>query len=660
MNKFVEKYLRLSSENTTLSMILVYMSIAYIFGVLIRLILWYQVIPVESFWLDGNPLPIYSPDAGLYGYYAKQLLSGANYPMDAEHMPGYFIYWVVGIFSVNIDWVMFLAPIFLAPLLVIPVVLIGQVYRQVKLGFFAALLGVIGINFYTRSYLGYMDTDTLNLFFPYMAIASFMMALSRRSFIWLIVAIVSLVAFHFWYHSSLIIIAFIVLMSLILTPFIFKSKKIALVSLSLIVVALIFISPQKIIKRATDYYKTDSTFVLKAGEKSYHFANTLDSVAEAQDVNIFLVNDNYVGMFAYVSVASIGYILLCVVEPLFLMLLPMFALGYMASFTGMRFTMFATPVFALGFVGFGYIFANILAKRKKILRYSSAVFPLIAIAMMIINIIHVNPSFMPSSFNSTDVKVLKDFSSQTKEKDLLISWWDYGWPLWYYTGRNNTLIDNGRHGADTYLVSNLLLSKDDNFVANALAYFTDKQKSNTPILSSLIQKEDIQKRFGILKKQNYDKKAERDVYLLLHRNMLLTFKTLEDFAYIDIKTGKKSEENSQLYISDLLRPYSKKVPIVYGDTFDFDLRDGMIKGHDGATAQVQGVIIVDSGKVTAAKRYNPRSFMTLIIYNKTKAIYLDNKALNTFLIKALLFDQYDKKRFEKVTETGSFKILKLK
>ncbi len=660
MNDFIENHLKLSPQKTSLSILIIYMSLAYIFGVLIRLILWNQLIPVESFWIDGDPLPIYSPDAGLYGFYAKQLLLGTLYPMDAEHMLGYLIYWIVGIFSVNIDWVMFLLPAFLAPLIAIPIVLMGYAYRQAKLGFLAALIGTIGINFYTRSYVGYMDTDSLNLFFPYMAIASFMMALSGRSFLWGIVGLVFLAAFHFWYHSSLVIIASILLMLFVLTPFILRNKILGVVSVVLIIAGLIFVGPQKIAKRALDYVESNASIILRGKEQTYHFVNALDSVAEAQEVNIFSINETYVGMTPYVLSASIGFVLLSLAEPLFLMAFPMIALGYMASFTGMRFMMFATPIFALGFVGFAFIFAQFLAKRKEVLKYSAILLSLSVVALMIVNILRVNPSFTPSSFTHNDVKVLREFASISKQDDLIVSWWDYGWPLWYYTGRNNTLVDNGRHGADTYLVANLLLSKEKDFVPNALQYFGDKRQGNSSILPSLIHKEDIVKRMNDLKKNRPKKASNHDIYFMLHRDMLLTFKTLEDFAHNDLQTGEKTQENSQFYISSLLRPYSKKEPIVRGDTFDFDLRNGMIRGHDGASTQLQGVIIVENNKIIAAKRYNPRSPMSLIIYNKTKAIYLDHIALNSFLVKALLFDQYDKTRFEKVAESSTFKILKLK
>ena len=651
---FINKYLKLTPQKTSLGMLLFYMFVAYSFGLLVRLILLYQAMPVESFWLDGNPVPIYSPDAGLYGYYAKQLLAGVNYPMDAEHIPGYLIYWLVGIFSFNIDWVMFLLPAFFAPLVAIAIILMAEVFKQAKLGFYAALIGVIGINFYTRSYLGYMDTDVLNLFFPYMAIASFMMAISRRSLLWAVGGAVFLVAFHFWYHSSLVIIASIVAMALIVATVVLKNRYMAVVSVVFIVVALIFVSPEKITKRAADYVQKDKTVVLKSKDHTYHFVNTLTSVAEAQQVNVFSAHEQYVATVPYVLLATVGFVLLVIIEPLFLIALPMLALGYMASYAGMRFTMFATPVFALGFVGLAFILSR--GRNKHI----ATVLSLVAVVLMLVNILRVNPSFTPNYFLNDDVKALRDFAKLSKQKDLLVSWWDYGWPMWYYTGRNNTLLDNGRHGADTYLVSKLLLSKSDKFVANSLRYFGDKQRGNSEILPYLIKSEDIEKTFEKLKYETPKKQKNRDIYFMLHRDMLLTFKTLEDFADIDINTGQKTAPNAQLFISDLLRPYSKKEPIVHGDTFDFDLRNGMIRGHDGATTQIQGVIIVEDFKVVAAKRYNPRSAMNLIIYNKTKAIYLENRAINTFLIKALLFDQYDKTRFEKVAQTETFKILKLK
>jgi dolichyl-diphosphooligosaccharide--protein glycosyltransferase/undecaprenyl-diphosphooligosaccharide--protein glycosyltransferase len=283
-----------------------------------------------------------------------------------------------------------------------------------------------------------------------------------------------------------------------------------------------------------------------------------------------------------------------------------------------------------------------------------------AMILMIVNIFRTNPSFTPSYFLKNDVMALKKFKEISTKRDLLVSWWDYGWPLWYYTERDNTLIDNGLHDADTYLVAKLLLAKSDKFVANALRYFGENPYNDTQVLARFAKKENLQERFKMLENTTLDKKKTRDIYFMIHRDMLLTFNMFEQIANIDLKTGKNEGNYSQLYISDLLKPYSKRDPIVHGDTFNFDLRNGVIKGADGAQMQIHGVIISENSKLVAAKAYNRKSNMNLVIYNRVKAIYLDNRALNTFLVKALLLDRYDKNLFEKVIETPSFKIFKLK
>ncbi len=650
-----KNFLQFPQEASSATRVALYMLIAYLFGMLVRFVLWYQVVPFEAFWLEGHPLPIYSPDAGLYGYYAKQLLLGVSYPFSAEYMPGRLIAFFVGTFGFDVDWVVFLLPAFLAPLVAIPTVLMAHALGSAKLGFYAALIATIGINFYSRSYLGYMDTDLLNLFFPYMAVASAMMALTRKSVLWVVLFVASLAGFYVWYHSALAIIAAIIAMVFVVAPLVYRQRIVAVVSAVLVIAALLFVDFEKVGKRASDYYNTQSSIDVTAKGQTYHFVNTLDSVSEAQDVNVLSAHPLYISMAPYTVLATLGFILLALMRPVLLMALPLIALGYAASVMGMRFTMFATSAYALGFMGLFMLAGSWLKWR-----YVSVIGVIAGVAIMVLNVMQLNPTCTPSFFKNDDVATLESFAHTSSEDDLLISWWDYGWPLWYYTGHRNTLVDNGRHGADTYLVANLLLSKSDAFVANAMHYFGAKQQDGQQILPHLAKEENLQARFDALRQGSINLPLERDIYIMLHRDMLLTFQTLEDFAHIDLSSGQMQREHAQIYISDLLRPYTKKVSIINGDTFDFDLRNGMIKGHDGATTQVHGVIIAENGNVVAAKPYNARSSMNLIIYNKTKAIYLDNNALNTFLVKALLLDRYDQNRFEKVAETEAFKILKLK
>lgn len=662
MTQLISTFLKLPSRRESASRLLLYMFVAYLFGVAVRTILWYQASSVEAFWIDGNPLPIWSADAGLYGYYAKQLLAGVSYPYIAEYMPGHLIAFIVNAFGFNIDWVMFLLPALLAPLIALPVVLIGHAIDQTRLGFFAALIAVIGINYYTRSYVGYMDTDVLNLFFPYMAISAMAMALTRRSIVWAVIAVGMLGGFHLWYHSSKIIIAALALIFLLISPLLLKSKKVTMLSLLILAVALATLDLSHITQRAADYFDTNTTNVLSAQGTTYHFADTLETVAEAQMINPLSPSPFYTLISPYTVLATLGFILAAFAYPVLWTILPLIALGYAAAFAGMRFTMFAAPAYALGFIMLFALLSNYLQINKK-QKVSISLIPIFATAaaslLMLFNIFRVNPSFYPAFFDADDVNALKTFRDQSSDKDLLISWWDYGWPLWYYTGRNNTLIDNGRHGTDTYLVANALTSEKEHRTYNLLRYTSEMQRGRGEVLPQLAKSENLGKLFSTLTYTDLTTTKSRETYILLHRDMLLTFQTMQHFGNINLHSGKY-EQNSNLYISDLTEPFNPSKPIVQGDTFTIDLRSGTIKGQDGAQAKLKGIITVENGSITASKGYHQKASMHIIIYNRTKAIYLDNALLNSFLIKAQLLNVYDRTLFEEVAATDKMKILRLK
>ncbi|RUM63547.1 MAG: hypothetical protein DSZ03_05165, partial [Sulfurimonas sp.] len=548
----------------------------------------------------------------------------------------------------------------LSSLVVIPIVLMGYALKLLRVGFYAALIGGIGINFYTRSYLGYMDTDTLNLFFPYLAVASLLLGLQRKSYFWGVMFLVSLLGFYYWYHSSLLIIAALLAVALIMVPLVLKSRVAGALSLIVIIAALLLVDHSKIIKRAGDYLHAQHAITLQGADATYHFTNTLGTVSEAVDTSILKISPILVGTQAYILLATAGYVLLVIARPVFLVALPLLLLGYGASFLGMRFSMFATPVLAFGFVYLLY-----LLDRRFSHKHLPVLGTFAALVLMLYNIVVVNNTVAPCFFKKKDVIALQQFAALNTDNDLIYSWWDYGWPLWYYIGSNNTLIHNGRHGSDTYLIAKLLLSSNQNFVANAARYFSQKHleghaQHKQEVLPYVIQTNNLN---DIFQELNYNIPTDargRNTYIMLHRDMLMTFNTIERFAQTDLQSGQRHGMASELYISDLLQPYHPASPIIQGDTFTFDLRRGEMQGNDGAKAVIYGVLITQNGTITASKQYNKNSPYILIIYNNTKAIYLNTAAFDSFLVQALLLDLYDKSLFEKMVQTPSFKILKLK
>jgi len=92
--------------------ILYYIIISYIFNILLRYILYLQIYNDSSIFYNGEIIPIWTADASLYGFYAKQLLSGVIYPFASEYIPAYLIYYLVKITGFSLENVLFFAPAF--------------------------------------------------------------------------------------------------------------------------------------------------------------------------------------------------------------------------------------------------------------------------------------------------------------------------------------------------------------------------------------------------------------------------------------------------------------------------------------------------------------------------------------------------------------------
>lgn len=655
------------------------MVLAYAFGVVVRLILLNQMSSVEAFWFEGRPIPIWSDDAGLYGFYAKELLRGVALPFEGDYILGYLIYGVVSLSGAHIDWVMFVLPALLASLVVIPMILIGHYLQMTRFAFFASLIGVIGINYYTRSYLGYIDTDSINLFLVGMLTVSMVALHEKKDIRYALIGIMAIFFLTHFYHSSKALIAGILAIYLLLSllfftkekrhyqafilfalafvlslkvpyitvvllalPFVFhQEQKLSFKAymgavLFLVFGAVVFLDVSSFYLRVQEYFHADK--LISIGE--YKIVNILSTVAEDQKRGVFSIFESFVGIELYVLVATAGFIALSIRYRVFLVLLPLLVLGFLSSKIGIRFSMYATPVFAFGFL---YVLYNLSEhfKQKSIVALGTFA----GVLLMVVNINNLNQTLKPKYFQNEELVQLSKL--ELKNGDKILTWWDYGWPLWYYLGQNATYIDNGlNRGAGTLFMAKTLLSNSPK-ESYALSKVMSTDNKDIALFENDI--EPIAKAISL---------KDKNVYLLLHRNMLLTFKAISQFSDTDIKSGELKGKRD-LFISNLLRPYDKKSPLVYGDTFVFDLRTGQIRDKDGDTSRVYGALLTQNNKLVTGQRYDKNAKHVLIIYNNQKAIYLDRGTFNTFLIQALLLERFDKNLFSNILSSPNMKILKL-
>lgn len=690
---------------------------AYVFGVIIRLTAFIQANQITAFWLEGKPVSIWTPDAGRYGYYAKVILGGADLPYSADYLTGHLIASVSEVFGTSVEWVMFLLPVFIAPLVVIPIIMIANSIKQPTLGFLAALFAVCDSYFYSRTFLGYMDTDGANLFLILLAIAFIIKAVSQKNIFYAILASLVLQLFSMWYHSSSVINLLIIGIA-VFTVFIYYRKErvsiqtIFLLALAIaplpvelkffgtfilgtafvlinrytvvsfkiywyglflsILVAAFLVDPNYYLHRALSYLSSDNKILFSGNSITYSYANDLLTVSEVKGSDLWSTGAPLYITNIYVIVGMLGYVLLLVVYPLLWFTLPLFILGLMSSFAGTRFSMYATPVVALGAVYVLYLLKHFFTKRYEGSVYAVR-FPYYATAlillMMIYNLLIMNMSAMlKASIYAPEAKELKKFSKILKNDDTMISWWDYGWPLWYYTGHNNTLVDNGKHGGpDTYIVARMMLSSDQNYTYNAARIMAkNRAKANKAknefVLQFLAKEHNLTTLFSpALAKRTVLEKNNADTYIVLHYRMLDFFGVINDFSKKSF-SGTRSEKAPMVKITEVMKPFSETYSLFKGFAYILDSSDGMVVDASGNKTAVKGLTIVQNNTRTKGYLFNhdENSTNTQVIAYRNKFIWVDQEVYDSFFIQAMLFDVYDHDLFEKVGETNRIKIFKLK
>lgn len=703
----------LTKKQVTLKRVMFYIILAYLFSVAVRLFLYYEVSGIENYFYGDHIIPLWTTDSGLYGYYAKQLLSGAFYPFVSEYVPGYVLYWFVNITGLDIDTVVFFSPAFLASLIVIPIILIAYHYRLAFLGFYAAIIGSVMTSYYYRTHLGYYDTDLLNAFFPLLGIYFLIRLVDTEKLVYGVLASLTLILFNLWYHSSLAIIIGIIgiycvyvilfkrktavfyqslfLLAVGLFPWVIIYKLVlvfVLISLfsgiskyrpidvkyylMLLLVGMVafsfLVDIHQYYERAIDYIDKSGAIEVLSDQESVKFKSDLDSVIEAKGISLSEIMHRVSGAVPFFIIAFLGYIGLLIRYRSMLLTLPLALLTFIAMQAGLRFTMYGVMLFSFSLVVSTFFVFHFLLTRwgefsESISKMVSNVFLIVVIAFALNTVINYNrSSIAPILFNTTDdIKVLNAFKERFKKDDFILTWWDYGWPLWYYLNSRNTLIDNGKHQQDNFIVSKILLSDSDFFVRNASQFFVEKyyegrEKGFHRVMDYFIKTYSMDY-LNTLKNEKVDlPKSKREVYILLHSYMLTTLGTIESFSNINTYTGKV-RESDYLDMGYLFERYDMNQEVLKTSKFGINKQKGIILSDKG-NMKFKKLSIIENNKIVFEKNYLAPNGSYVVIYNG-KVLLMKENIYNSFLVQSLVFKNYKKEMFEKVAETDHFIILKV-
>ena len=669
-----------------------------------RLIWVYQFSGNPAFMWEGQ-LMINTNDGYFFASGAQKALEGIHefnprVPEVLQYGLTFFTTWLVKLTPLDLNTVILYLPALISSLVVIPMMLLGRLYHATVFGFFAALIGSIAWSYYNRTMVGYYDTDMFAAMAPMFILYFLMASIKEERLNTALYASLMIFVYPFLYDAGRAIvygmgIIYIIYMYIFHRKDEFTPKSIILISIGLtpifyllklvLIIAAYMILKRDIIKGKNLLYVSYASlaFFLIFGnifgiiwskiqtysirgfdEEGLHFYQVKQTVREAGRIPFEVMANRISGSSIGVIISLIGYLLLVIRYRPFILALPLIGIGIFSLWGGLRFTVYAVPIAAIGAVYFFYVLGSFIANTK--VKYTLV--SLLTALMLYPNITHIIGYKVPTVLNHDEVETLHRFQAGTSSKDYIIAWWDYGYPLWYYTGLN-TLIDGGKHNHDNFIVSEILtttsqleaarlsriavetyIASDYEVVADTL--FKNHQDNQVDVAGYL---ENL--RYG-----NVELPTKTvDVYLYFPLRMLGIFPTVKVFSSIDLETGE-SKARPFYYYAERFQDTPEAIHL--GNRISILKQEGQLQlgARKTPIKAFYTVINPEAGKPRVeVQNVSPMGGISVIFlagYNRF--LLVDDEMLNSTYIQMFIFEKYDTDLFELVSSDPYAKIYRLK
>ncbi len=696
-------------NNTTAQtqLTITYIFIAFLFSVAIRMIWFYQFSGYDQFYFNGQFM-INTNDGYAWAEGARDILSGVSQPNDLSKIQSSTAQ-LTAIFAkilpFSFESIILFMPVFLSSLIVIPLVLIGRSFNNLEMGFIAALVASVAWSYYNRTMIGYYDTDMLNIVLPTFLLWSIIWAMRTREDKYLLITALEILFYRWWYPESyalefsffaLILLYTLVferknlynykLMTLMLLAmpmldelirlvmvvgvfFAFKQEKMQKYIYYVFAVAvLIFLAMggiNPIWGKLKSYVFNTSVSAAKDG-LNLHFFNVMQTVREAGHIPFETFANRISGSIATFVLSIIGFIYLAYRHKVMFFALPMIGLGFLASVGGLRFTVYAVPVLALGIAFLIVEIANKMPDKK--FRYLSMI--LLSAAVLYPNIMHVVSYKVPTVFMKDEVKVLDKLKHIADREDYVVAWWDYGYPIRYYADVK-TLTDGAKHYGSVNFPVSFILTHPQEEAAKMARFdveYTEKNfKEKRPFRNIELMTVDAgfdDTNDFLLSLQTDDvklPKKTRDIYLYLPFKMLNIYPTVSAFSNIDLMNGNKTKAPF-FYMSRSFKDTGETIKLGRGISIDKKTQTVQIGQNKVPMRRFVRTYYDKTMKLRKDEQMLDFSSPISVIYmsNYGTFLVLDEEAYNSLYIQLFVLENYNKNLFDKVIMTPKAKVYKLK
>ncbi len=697
---------------------LLYIAIAFLFSVAIRMIWFYQFFGYEPFMFNSQ-LMINTNDGYFWAEGARDILSGISQENDlspittaASQLTALFAY----ILPFSFESIILFMPVFLSSLVVVPIILIAKSLDNLEMGLIAALLASIAWSYYNRTMIGYYDTDMLNIVLPMFLLWSIIWAIRTNENRYLLITALDILVYRWWYPQSyslefsffglilfytlvwdrknfynykllaLMMLAMVNIDGFIRFPlvlavfYIFKDKRFDKYTYSILVASVVVFFASggftPIWNQLKGYVFKDTVTAADEGLK-LHFFSVMQTIREAGHIPFETFANRISGHVITFILSLGGFIYLSYRDKIMLFGLPMIGLGFLAYFGGLRFTIYAVPVLAFGAAFLITEIARYMpTKRLKFLAITA-----FTLAVLYPNIAHVQEYKVPTVFNVNEIKVLDKLKNIADREDYVIAWWDYGYPIRYYSDVK-TLADGGKHSGSVNFPISFTLTSPQNISAKMARLdveYTEKtfrfkeenkeriEDENITIFSNI---EQMTKEYGFDDANDFLLSLQtdielpsktRDIYFYLPYRMLDIYPTVKAFSNINLMNAKM-KSSPLFYMSRVFKEEQSGINL--GQGIFLDLQNSTITFSDQKMPIKRFVQTSYDKNMKFKKDVNilniTADINVIYMSSYNTFLVLDEKTYNSLYIQLMVLEEYDKTLFEEVILTPHAKVYKLK
>lgn len=697
---------KIKEENITIKSLLGLMAIAYLFSIAIRMIWVYQFNGFDQF-MWNDQLMINTNDGYIWGTSVLHELTNEfenNSRIVDMYKYGtvFFTYFVAKILPFSLDTIMLYMPAVISSIVVVPIILIARLYKLTLWGFFAALLGSIAWSYYNRTMIGYYDTDMFSAMAPMFILFFLMKTIEDESLNNAIYSALAILVYPFLYDAGLSIVYAIGLLYMAYMIVFHKKEEFTYQSIILISIALMGISwfiklalifglfflfknrsfPLKVlvvssIATVITFFITGNVLsivlaklfvytVTGTGSESVglKFFQVAQTVREAGKIPFETMANRISGSQLGVIIALIGYVFLVIKHRPFILALPLIGIGVFSLWGGLRFTVYAVPIAAMSSIFLFYVLTSYIQDIK--IKY--IVISAMTLGMLYPNITHIIGYKVPTVFNKTEVEVLDKLKSVSDTKDYTLAWWDYGYPIWYYSN-TNTLIDGGKHSHDNFIISQILTTTSQTQAANLArlsveTYVDSGYKVVADTIFKNKQEDQVDPNFLLEELELSDyilPEKTRDVFLYLPNRMMGILPTVSLFSNLDLITGSKKprplffqsrnfqETKEGISLGSGVYLHNRKGQVQIGKNF-ININNFVVTQYDKNGVLEKNIQTIDRSS----------SINVIFMKNYNTFLVLDNNMFNSTYIQLFALENYNKELFEPIILNPHAKVYKLK